>query len=434
MKAYTKKIPFMVLINHIFLLLCVIKKLFENNEKKQKGEQNDENNLIFNKPEDDLKVVTTKDNILLLVTLTFDCAYNVSLMIDQKHFEDKTESVISQYYKFLDVLILLIFFQCSKKINLDKQDEYYLQSTTNEEFYRENNIDTKYKKWLNSDTDISRISSIYRLELENSNGIKSENLNENQKKTKINENENGQEKKESEEGNIEEQITEKEIKETKSEENNSEETFEDSNKFKKNYTFLWDEGGNDVKITGSFSDWKIKFQMTKDPNNQIFKCILPLGNEIYQYKFIVDGEWKFSKKFPTKDDGNGNINNIIDNTKNILVQPKEKNKEETKLVKKEKTKKIKKKEKTKKNRKNKQSLISTKTKTTKTRASTVNKDKIIRKNSIYQSEYPSDDDILPLPLPNEPYFESFELENYTNQKKIGKKNYYEYYDRYCFFI
>ena len=120
MKAYTKKIPFMVLINHIFLLLCVIKKLFENNEKKQKREQNDENNLIFNKPEDDLKVVTTKDNILLLVTLTFDCAYNVSLMIDQKHFEDKTESVISQYYKFLDVLILLIFFQCSKKINLDK--------------------------------------------------------------------------------------------------------------------------------------------------------------------------------------------------------------------------------------------------------------------------------------------------------------------------
>jgi len=126
MKAYTKKIPFMVLINHIFLLLCVIKKLFENNEKKQKGEQNDENNLIFNKPEDDLKVVTTKDNILLLVTLTFDCAYNVSLMIDQKHFEDKTESVISQYYKFLDVLILLIFFQCSKKINLDKHQYFSL--------------------------------------------------------------------------------------------------------------------------------------------------------------------------------------------------------------------------------------------------------------------------------------------------------------------
>ena len=316
-----------------------------------------------------------------------------------------------------------------------EEDEDYYQSTTNEEFYRENNMDTKFKKWLNSDTDISHISSIYRLELENSNGMKSQILNENQKKAKNNENENGQEdksEKEYEEENIGDEISEEEIKEMKSEENNTEETLEDTNNNKKNYTFIWDEGGNDVKITGSFSDWKIKFQMTKEPNNQIFKCTLPLGNEIYQYKFIVDGEWKFSKKFPTKDDGNGNINNILDNTKNILVQPKEGNKEEKKPAKKEKTKKIIKKAKTKNKTKNKQSLISTKTKTTKTRASTVNKDKMIRKNSIYQSEFPSDDDILPLPLPNEPYFDSFELENYTNQKKIGKKNYYEYYDRYCF--
>ena len=315
----------------------------------------------------------------------------------------------------------------------EEEDEYYLQSTTNEEFCRENKIDIKFKRWLNSDTDISRISSIYRLELENSKEMKSEILNENKIKSKNKENENGQKtknEKEYKEENIEDDISEEEIKEIKSEENYSEETLEGSNNIKTNYTFIWDEGGNDVKITGSFSDWKIKFQMTKIQNTQIFKCILPLGNEIYQYKFIVDGEWKFSKKFPTKDDGNGNINNILDNTKNILVEPKEKNKKENKMIKKEKAKKTKK---TIKNKtKNKQSLISTKTKTTKTRASTVNKDKIIRKNSIYQSEYPSDDDILPLPLPNEPYFESFELENYTNQKKIGKKNYYEYYDRYCF--
>ena len=317
-----------------------------------------------------------------------------------------------------------------------EEDDYYFQSTTNDEFYRENNIDTKFKKWLNSDTDISHISSIYRLELENSNGKKPENLNENENKKKVknNEIENGQEEKSEKdyiEENIEDNISEEKIKEMKSEDNNSEEMFVNSNNIKKNYTFIWDEGGNDVKITGSFSDWKIKFQMTKDTNTKIFKCIIPLGNEIYQYKFIVDGEWKFSKKFPTKIDGNGNINNILDNTKNILIQLKEKNKEEKKSEKKEKAKKIKKKAKTKKT-KNKQSPISTKTKTTKTRASTVNKDKIIRKNSIYQSEYPSDDDILPLPLPNEPYFESFELENYSNQKKIGKINYYEYYDRYCF--
>ena len=76
-----------------------------------------------------------------------------------------------------------------------EEDEDYYQSTTNEEFYRDNNIDTKFKNWLNSDTDIGHISSIYRLDLENSNGMKSQILNDNQKKAKNNEIENGQEDK-----------------------------------------------------------------------------------------------------------------------------------------------------------------------------------------------------------------------------------------------
>jgi hypothetical protein len=290
-----------------------------------------------------------------------------------------------------------------------EEDEDYYQSTTNEEFYRENNMDTKFKKWLNSDTDISHISSIYRLELENSNGMKSQILNENQKKAKNNENENGQEdksEKEYEEENIGDEISEEEIKEMKSEENNTEETLEDTNNNKKNYTFIWDEGGNDVKITGSFSDWKIKFQMTKEPNNQIFKCTLPLGNEIYQYKFIVDGEWKFSKKFPTKDDGNGNINNILDNTKN--EEDKSKEKSTTKMIKKPKR---------------------VSTNKTKTRDSSKKKEskKIINSNSIYQCKYPSDC-ILPQSLPNKRYYESFKLDNFSNQCSIGNKKYYSFYD------
>lgn len=40
---------------------------------------------------------------------------------------------------------------------------------------------------------------------------------------------------------------------------------------------------------------------------------LPKG--IYQYKFIVDGEWRFSPEDPTIPDPNGNINNVIDTTK-----------------------------------------------------------------------------------------------------------------------
>ena len=35
---------------------------------------------------------------------------------------------------------------------------------------------------------------------------------------------------------------------------------------------------------------------------------------IHQYKFIVDGNWVFSKHHPTANDANGNINNIIEIT------------------------------------------------------------------------------------------------------------------------
>lgn len=39
---------------------------------------------------------------------------------------------------------------------------------------------------------------------------------------------------------------------------------------------------------------------------------MPRG--IYYYKFIVDGEWKFSPDDPTAPDEHGNINNVIDTT------------------------------------------------------------------------------------------------------------------------
>ena len=321
----------------------------------------------------------------------------------------------------------------------DEDEELYQQATV-EESGRESALETKYKKLLDSDTEISNISSIYRLEIENSNNKESETIKENkngEKNAFENDKEEKSEKAKKEE-NIELDVySEKEIEEKKEEDNCSDQTFEDSNNIRSNYTFIWDEGGKDVKLTGSFSDWKIQYQMTKDPNDQKFKIQLPLNNEIYQYKFIVDGKWRCSKSFPTKEDGNGNINNFLDNTKNILVMAKdtrkqEKNEKKDKKMNEstKKTTKIIQKSKTTKNKK--KSRISTKTKTAKTRASTINKDKITKNVSVYQSQYPSDDDISPLPLPNERYFESFKLEDFSNQKSIGNKIYYDFYDRYCF--
>ena len=84
------------------------------------------------------------------------------------------------------------------------------------------------------------------------------------------------------------------------------------------YTFTWEEGGNEVKLIGSFSEWKNSFIMKKDIKDNVFKTSLSLNNEIYTYKFIVDGEWKYSQKQPIKKDDQGNINNILDLTNFFL--------------------------------------------------------------------------------------------------------------------
>ena len=97
-------------------------------------------------------------------------------------------------------------------------------------------------------------------------------------------------------------------------------TNSSSSKNNHNYIFTWDEGGNNVKLIGSFSNWTKYYDMEKDEKDQIFKFSLPLENGKYQYKFIVDGIWKWSKKQNAEDDGKGNINKILDLTN---IKPKE---------------------------------------------------------------------------------------------------------------
>ena len=84
--------------------------------------------------------------------------------------------------------------------------------------------------------------------------------------------------------------------------------------------FQWDGDGTNVYLTGSFCDWEKFFVMEKyeDPNdkknNKFFLTLfLPKGS--YQYKFKIDDRWKCNSNFPTCSDKNGNINNIIDLTK-----------------------------------------------------------------------------------------------------------------------
>jgi hypothetical protein len=89
-------------------------------------------------------------------------------------------------------------------------------------------------------------------------------------------------------------------------------------------TFAWKEGGNTVYLTGSFDNWQARILMNKINNE--FVVVLELPKGVYQYKFIVDTIWRFSKMHPNCNDGKGNINNIMDNS--IFEMPQQ-NKDKT---------------------------------------------------------------------------------------------------------
>ena len=91
--------------------------------------------------------------------------------------------------------------------------------------------------------------------------------------------------------------------------------------------FYWDEGGNNIYITGSFCDWKEFFLMEKKEKG-VYNKVLMLQPGFYQYKFKVDDNWAYSKKQPKFEDSNGNVNNFIDTTNININYINNKNKNE----------------------------------------------------------------------------------------------------------
>ena len=256
---------------------------------------------------------------------------------------------------------------------------------TNAESIKEIPLKATYKKWINSQSEISTISNIIYLEMDTSNEKYSQNL-ENKDK-EIN---NDAKEKNDKINNDKDKLEEKK---------------EEINNKINNYTFIWNGEAKNVKITGTFSDWKIKYDMIKDPNNNFFKIELPLDSQIYQFKFIVDNEWKYSPNYQTQKDNLGNINNTIDLT-NFFQKDGEINintKEKLEIKEKESEEKT-------------------------NDSKSPNKIKK-RKESIYDCEYPSDDNIIPLSLPNKRYYQSFKLDKYSHQNSIGNEKYYSYKER-----
>mmetsp|Transcript_13183 Transcript_13183/g.40547 ORF Transcript_13183/g.40547 Transcript_13183/m.40547 type:complete len:246 (-) Transcript_13183:74-811(-) len=74
--------------------------------------------------------------------------------------------------------------------------------------------------------------------------------------------------------------------------------------------FIWNLGGHSVSVTGAWDQWQSRHPMFKIGNEFTTKLLLPLGT--FQYKYIVDGEWRSDSNQPTERDEHGNLNNVVE--------------------------------------------------------------------------------------------------------------------------
>jgi hypothetical protein len=74
--------------------------------------------------------------------------------------------------------------------------------------------------------------------------------------------------------------------------------------------FSWNFGGKSIYLTGNWDGWRKQIPLRKSGNEFITILPLPLGR--FQYKFTVDGEWKYAPNQKIEKDFLGNLNNYID--------------------------------------------------------------------------------------------------------------------------
>jgi hypothetical protein len=82
------------------------------------------------------------------------------------------------------------------------------------------------------------------------------------------------------------------------------------------YSFVYkptEETPETVVVTGSFDEWAGTLVMEK--NGDVFERKVTIQSDLdclqVQYKFIVDGAWKFDASLPTTTDEQGNENNVV---------------------------------------------------------------------------------------------------------------------------
>ncbi|KAL8229547.1 hypothetical protein R6Q57_014447 [Mikania cordata] len=72
----------------------------------------------------------------------------------------------------------------------------------------------------------------------------------------------------------------------------------------------WSYDGKEVAVEGSWDNWKTRKPLQRSGKDFIILKVLPSG--VYQYRFVVDGQWRYSPDESWTKDETGNIYNILD--------------------------------------------------------------------------------------------------------------------------
>ncbi|XP_044512337.1 SNF1-related protein kinase regulatory subunit beta-2-like [Mangifera indica] len=72
----------------------------------------------------------------------------------------------------------------------------------------------------------------------------------------------------------------------------------------------WSYDGQEVAVEGSWDNWKTRIPLQRSGKDFTIMKVLPSG--VYQYRFLVDGQWRYAPDLPWVQDDVGNSYNILD--------------------------------------------------------------------------------------------------------------------------
>ncbi|KAG0027384.1 hypothetical protein BGZ82_009021 [Podila clonocystis] len=76
------------------------------------------------------------------------------------------------------------------------------------------------------------------------------------------------------------------------------------------HKFVWNHGGQSVKVTGTFDNWQASVDLKK--SDDAFEAIVGLNRtKLIHFKFVVDGQWLCASDLVTEFDHSGNQNHVL---------------------------------------------------------------------------------------------------------------------------